>query len=34
MWIKISTSKIKTMAFRGREPIISKIAVNNKIIEK
>jgi hypothetical protein len=32
--LTISTNKTKTMAFRGRDPIISKIVINNKIIEQ
>jgi hypothetical protein len=32
--LTISTNKTKTMAFRGRDPIRSKIVMNNKIIEQ
>jgi hypothetical protein len=32
--LTISTNKTKTMAFRGRDPIRSKIVINNKIIEQ
>jgi hypothetical protein len=32
--LTISTTKTKTMAFRGRDPIRSKIVFNNKITEQ
>jgi hypothetical protein len=32
--LKISTSKTKTMAFKGRDPVRSKIIVNNNAIEQ
>jgi len=32
--LKISTSKMKTVAFKGRDPLRSKILVNNNIIEQ
>jgi hypothetical protein len=32
--LTISTNKTKTMTFRGRDPIRSKIVINNKIIEQ
>jgi hypothetical protein len=31
--LKISTSKTKTMAFKGRDPVRRKIAMKNNIIE-
>jgi hypothetical protein len=31
--LKISTSNTKTMAFKGRHPVTSKIVMNNNIIE-
>ena len=31
---KISTSKTKTVVFKGRDPVRSKIVMNNNIIEK
>jgi hypothetical protein len=31
--LTISANKTKTMSFRGRDPIRSKIVINNKIIE-
>jgi hypothetical protein len=31
--LKISTRKTKTMAFKGRDPVRSKIVMNNNIIE-
>jgi hypothetical protein len=32
--LTISTNKAMTVAFRGRDPIRSKIVINNKIIEQ
>ncbi len=32
--MKISTAKTKVIAFSGKNPIRSKIAINNKIIEQ
>jgi len=32
--LKISTGKMKTVAFKGRDPMSSKILVNNNIIEQ
>jgi hypothetical protein len=31
--LKIATSKTKTMDFKGRDPVRSKIVMNNNIIE-
>jgi len=32
--LKLSTSPTKTMAFNGRDPVRSKIVINNNIIEQ
>jgi hypothetical protein len=32
--LKITTSRMKTIAFKGRDPVRSKIVVNNSIIEQ
>lgn len=32
--MKLSTNLKKVMAFKGNEPVISKIVINNKIIEQ
>jgi hypothetical protein len=32
--LKISTSQTKTMAFKGRDPVRSKIVINNNIIQQ
>ena len=32
--LKISASKMKTMALKGRDPVRSKTAVNNNVIEE
>jgi hypothetical protein len=32
--LKMSTSKTKTVTFRGRDPITNKVVINNKIIEQ
>jgi hypothetical protein len=32
--LKISTIKTKTMAFKGRDPVRSQIAINNNIVEQ
>jgi len=32
--LKISTNKMKTLAFKGRDPVRSKILVNNNNIEQ
>jgi len=32
--LKVSTSKMKIVAFKGRDPMKSKILVNDNIIEK
>lgn len=32
--LKISASKMKTMALKGRDPVRSKAAINNNVIEE
>ena len=32
--LTISVQKTKSMAFRGRDPVTTKIVIDNKIIEK
>jgi hypothetical protein len=32
--LRISTSKIKTMIFKGRDPVKNKIIINNNVIEQ
>jgi hypothetical protein len=33
-FIEINTVKTKIMAFRGKEPVRSKIYINNKVLEQ